>query len=113
MIGKALPLSHPQGFLLLSRFLPFTAQLRRVHRGPCAHRPGKHLLLSSNPSSPLIYLFFPIKVGFFFEAEILCSSVWPRTHKDLSASASQVLGLKACTTTARLALFKKQKYSKI
>jgi hypothetical protein len=46
----------------------------------------------------------------------------PRTHfvdqadlelRNPPASASQVLGLKACTTTARLALFKKQKYSKI
>jgi hypothetical protein len=24
---------------------------------------------------------------------------WPQTHRDLPASASQVLGLKACTTT--------------
>ena len=29
-----------------------------------------------------------------------CRPGWPRTHRDLPASASQVLGLKACATTA-------------
>ena len=29
----------------------------------------------------------------------ICRPVWPQTHKDLPASASTVLGWKACTTT--------------
>ena len=32
----------------------------------------------------------------------LCKPGWPQTHRDLPASASQVLGLKVCTTIARL-----------
>ena len=31
-----------------------------------------------------------------------CRPGWSQTHKDLPVSASQVLGLKACATTARL-----------
>ena len=33
-----------------------------------------------------------------------CRPGWPWTYRDLPASASRVLGLKACTTTARLLL---------
>jgi hypothetical protein len=52
---------------------------------------------------------------FFLDKVSLCSPGCPRTHfvdqagfklRNLPASASQVLGLKACTTTARLFLFK-------
>lgn len=35
---------------------------------------------------------------FIFEKVSLCSSGCPRTHRDLFASASEVLGLKACAT---------------
>ena len=50
-------------------------------------------------------------VGWFFETEFLCSPDCPGTHsvdqavlelRNLSASASQVLGLKVCATTAQL-----------
>ena len=38
-----------------------------------------------------------------------CRPGWPRTHRDPPAFASQVLGLKACATTARLeAVFLKE-----
>ena len=30
-----------------------------------------------------------------------CRPGWPKTHRDLPASVSRVLGLKACATTAR------------
>jgi hypothetical protein len=29
----------------------------------------------------------------------LCGPTWPQTHRDLFASASQVLGLRVCETT--------------
>jgi len=32
----------------------------------------------------------------------LCRQGYPHTHRDLSVSASQVLGFKACTTTTQL-----------
>ena len=55
---------------------------------------------------------FYIILFHFFETGILCSfgacpgtsscrPGWLHTHRDLPTSASQVLGLKACTTTAR------------
>ena len=31
-----------------------------------------------------------------------CRPGWPRTHRDPTASASRVLGLKACATTAQM-----------
>ena len=34
-----------------------------------------------------------------------CRPGWPRTHRDRPAPASQVVGLKACTTTAQLEKF--------
>jgi hypothetical protein len=61
----------------------------------------------------LCFFFF-----FFFRDRVsLCSPGCPGTHsvdqaclklRDLPASASQVLGLKACATTARLVLFLKR-----
>ena len=60
-----------------------------------------------------IYLFIYF---WFFKTGFLCSfgawagtnscrPGWPQTHKDSPASASWVLGLKACTTTTWLYLF--------
>jgi hypothetical protein len=37
--------------------------------------------------------------GFCFVFVSLCSPGYPGTHRSLPASASQVLGLKVCTTT--------------
>jgi hypothetical protein len=60
-----------------------------------------------------IYLFIYWLVGWFFETG-LCSPVCPGTHsvdqadlelRNLPASASQVLGLKACATTPGLFIF--------
>jgi hypothetical protein len=55
-----------------------------------------------------LFLFFVL--DFFFKTEFLCSPGCPGTHsvdqaglelRNPPASASQVLGLKACATTAR------------
>ena len=62
-----------------------------------------------------VYFFdFCFKVNAFFKDRVFCSFAaclgtsscrpgWPQTHRDLPTSASQVLGLKVCTSTARLA----------
>jgi hypothetical protein len=62
-----------------------------------------------------IYLFFFILFFLgFFKTGFLCSPGCPGTHfvnqaglelRNLPASASQVLGLKVCTTTARHGIF--------
>ena len=67
---------------------------------------------------PISYVFFSLSLSlfffFFFETGSLCSPCCPGTHsvvqaglerRNMPASASQVLGLKACTTTAQLFLF--------
>ncbi|EGW10468.1 hypothetical protein I79_016958 [Cricetulus griseus] len=68
-------------------------------------------------AAPLYFVFFLFFFFFFFlffETGFLCgfggcpgtSSCrpgWSQTHRDPSASASRVLGLKACATNARLA----------
>jgi hypothetical protein len=54
------------------------------------------------------YSFQFFKTGFLCVAVLwlswnsLCRPGWSRTHRDLPASASLVLGLKTCTTTAQL-----------
>jgi hypothetical protein len=59
-----------------------------------------------------IYIYYFFVVVFVFQDRVsLCSSGYPGTHsvdqaglelRNLPASASQVLGLKACATTAQL-----------
>ena len=60
-----------------------------------------------------VWLGFLFVLFCFYEKRFLCSlgawpgtsscrPGWPQTHRDLFGSTSQVLGLKACTTTARL-----------
>jgi hypothetical protein len=70
---------------------------------------GKNLSLSLSLSCLFLFLIFFVCVLFFYRVS-LCSSGCPGTHSvdqaDLElrnppASASQVLGLKACATTAR------------
>jgi hypothetical protein len=60
------------------------------------------------------YLFIYLFILFFRDRVSLCSPGCPGTHsvdqaglelRNLPASASQVLGLKACATTARLFIY--------
>jgi len=55
----------------------------------------------------------PFGIGFLFLPLLSWNSLfrrdWPWTHRDLPASASWVLGLKDCTTTASIRFFKKKK----
>jgi hypothetical protein len=62
----------------------------------------------------LVFLVFQDRVFFFFMCVCVCSPGCPGTHsvdqaclklRNPPASASQVLGLKVCTTTARLLYF--------
>jgi hypothetical protein len=72
----------------------------------CRHPP--HPLPPQNPiRSSLMTVFLMIFLFSFIcvyncsaSRDLLCRPGWPWTHKDLLASASQVLGLKACATTA-------------
>ena len=63
--------------------------------------------------SSFFFSVLSIQVFWFFEPGFFCSfgacsgtsscrSGWHQTHRDLPVSASQVLGLKACATTAQL-----------
>ena len=73
---------------------------------------GAQMSLQFTQESQTFFYFFYFFYFLFFESGFLCgfgacpgtSSCrpgWPRTHKDPPASASRVLGLKACATTAR------------
>jgi hypothetical protein len=75
-------------------------------RFPLVYLPA---LVSIDLKSKIILFFFPF--FFFLDRVSLCSPGCPGTHsidqaglelRDLPASAFQVLGLKACATTARL-----------
>jgi hypothetical protein len=46
------------------------------------------------------FIFYFFETGLFWN--LLWRQGWPQTHRDLPASASTVLGLKVCATTARL-----------
>jgi hypothetical protein len=68
------------------------------------------LSLQSFRFSFLFFLFLFVLFCFFQDRVSLCSPGYPGTHsvdqvglklRNLPASTSQVLGLKACTTTAR------------
>jgi hypothetical protein len=54
---------------------------------------------SFNVTSIFVSFFFPLV---FFETGFLCVTLAVLELRNLPASASQVLGLKACATTARL-----------
>ena len=68
-------------------------------------------------SIPFLYFPRPLNIFFLFSRQGFsiafgsCPGTnssrpcWPRTPRDLPASASRVLGLKACATTARLSSF--------
>ena len=56
---------------------------------------------------PFFFFFWFFKTGFLYSfgacpGTSSCTPGWPRTHREPPASASQVLLLKACATTAQL-----------
>ena len=72
---------------------------------PCHCVPKQHSVTSASEVS--YYRMISILTRMYSTWEDACSCGtsscrpgWPRTHRDSSASASQVLGLKVCATTA-------------
>lgn len=48
----------------------------------------------------VLFCFVFLLITFFFLTVFICSPGKPGTHRELPASVSQMLGLKACTTRA-------------
>jgi hypothetical protein len=75
--------------------------------------PGSYLLITASQGASLsLFWFFVCFVLFCFvlEAGFLCVALAVLKLRNPPASASQVLGLKACATTARLKVLLKAQY---
>jgi hypothetical protein len=109
------PIVLRQSRLVLTNSVRHKAQTARLEKmgsgfgALCEFQSGKNCESHREISQIFFFFFFFFKIGFFFVA--LKKSGCPGAHsvdqvglelRNLPASASHVLGLKACTTTARL-----------
>ena len=81
--------------------------LRHSHTAVCLSKVYSSMFVFHSQRFCLFVCLF-LRQGFSVALEAVLNSLhrpgWPRTHRELPLSSSQVLGLKACATTAQLSL---------